>query len=302
MHTISTLPFTTVTGAQAEAVFATPGDGRLLTKVSVQVRGEAVTGWVERVSEARDPATQPAKAMRDFHATLRDRGATHYLSVPEATLGLDTDTANLFAARMDDALIEAERIKAERNAQAEAAIRATGTVRRVLRHSPAWPDPYGLEEAYPTTDARDAAWVRYGVPGVESIRVHPRCPSLRAVQARSPAWGQFPGHGNILSLVSDADWDLLVAETTEQDRLDAARTAQHAERDTAHLAGLRAVAVPAEAIAAFRRYSGCAEAAWEDADEDAASLIRRYGNAIEAQGIGSAAVDRSVPAHYPPGA
>lgn len=304
MHTINTLPFTTVTGASAEAVFGTPGDGRLLTKVSAQARGKAVSGWVDGLSEVRDPATQPAKAVRDFHATLSDRGATHYLHIHDGnvTLAIDATTAGLFAACMDGALVEARRIEGERNAQTEAKIRATGTVRRVLRHSPAWDDSYGLDEAYPTTDARDASWVRYGIPGVKNLTVHPRCPSLRAVQARSPAWGQFAGHTNSLSLVSDADWDLLAAETAEQDRLDALRTAQGAERDAAHLAGLRAVAIPAEAIAAFRRFGGDAEAAWENADEGAASLIRQYGDAIEAQGIEFAALDRSALPLHPPGA
>lgn len=51
-------------------------------------------------------------------------------------------------------------------------------------------------------------------------------------------------------------------------------------------ADLHAVEVPAAAVAAYVRYAGDADDAWEDEDEAACMLIREYAAAIEAQGLG----------------
>lgn len=49
---------------------------------------------------------------------------------------------------------------------------------------------------------------------------------------------------------------------------------------------LLAAEVPPAAVAAYARYEGDADAAWEDEDEEACMLIREFGPAIEAQGLG----------------
>jgi hypothetical protein len=65
---------------------------------------------------------------------------------------------------------------------------------------------------------------------------------------------------------------------------------------------LRAVAIPPDAVAAFRRYRGDAESAWENEDESAAAMIRHYGAAIEAQAIAFRTITSAEMPIEPPGA
>jgi hypothetical protein len=176
-------------------------------------------------------------------------------------------------------------------------------VRRVLRHSPAWPDQYGLSEAYPADPASEyASFVKFRLPGCADVPVDPRCPSLADIKTRSVVWGAYPGHDNTLWLVSDADWEILVAETADQALEDKARETARAVVDAARLADLKAIEIPAQAVAAFRRFGGDFDAAWESEDETAASLIRRYGAAIEAQGIACRRITAQEMPIEPPGA
>ena len=68
-----------------------------------------------------------------------------------------------------------------------------------------------------------------------------------------------------------------------------ARVAERTRKAREHTEAVRTTAVPAEAIAAYVRYRGDPDRAWEDEDETAWSLIGQYAEAIEEQGLAKAA-------------
>jgi len=284
--------FCTVGGATVDVVLSVtdPCDGRVLRYAMVAGR----SGWLEDVypvSTASDPRS----------VALRKRGATHYSTIGDTTLALDAETASVIKDKLAAAATGARRIAAEQNARRIAEIRATGTVRRVLRHSPAWDDAHGLTEAYPA-GAPYKDWVQSALPGVKDLRVHPRCPSLAAIRQRSKCAGSFPGHDNTLFWVTDADWDLLLAETAQMDEMDRQRQSARDATEARRVAELRAVDVPADALAVFRRFHGDEDLAWKSEDESAAGMIRLYGAAIEAQGLAFRRVSPAEMPLYPPGA
>ena len=59
----------------------------------------------------------------------------------------------------------------------------------MLRHSPAWPDQWGLDEAYANPGTGYADWVKFGLPDCNGIIVDSRCPSLTAIVARDNVIG-----------------------------------------------------------------------------------------------------------------
>lgn len=77
---------------------------------------------------------------------------------------------------------------------------------------------------------------------------------------------------------------------------DRATKAQAAKRRRAEHDRLCKIAVPAQALAAYRRYRGDYERAEADEDDQAAWSIRSFGPAIEAQGL---AADAGPPAPRP---
>jgi hypothetical protein len=160
-----------------------------------------------------------------------------------------------------------------------------------------------MQESYEGGRSEWAGAIRYSLLGEPKFVVHRECPSLGAVKDRSPVGGSYNGHENYLWLLSDADRDLLLAETATLDARDSARRAANEIAETDRLAALRAVVVPPEALAAFQRFQGDADAAWESGDhEGAAALIRRYGDAIEAQGLAYAQIPGDAMELNPPGA
>lgn len=209
--------------------------------------------------------------------------------------GLDADTAAVVTQRLAESTAYAKQAWDAHRAALCDDIRATKDVRRVLRHSPAWPDQWGLDEAYANPGTGYADWVKFGLPDCNGIIVDSRCPSLTAIVARSEPWGSLPGHSNSLLLVADADWDALVAETAALAQEDGARKAKLADEDAERTAALRAVTVPPAAISAFRRYGGDPEAAWEREDECAAAMIWQYGAAIAVQRLGVRKVSFDTP-------
>ena len=288
----------TVSGSKVEVTLTVtePCDGRLLTAASVQAQGKLVQGWVDGVYDI-------PKSDMPLYAKLRALGATHYAQVGGGTLALDANAAETIRRQVADASMRARQIKEAMDASRCAEIRAAQDVRRVLRHSPAWPDQYGLSEAYPADPASEyASFVKFRLPGCADVPVDPRCPSMADIKTRSVVWGAYPGHDNTLWLVSDADWEILVAETADQALEDKARETARAVVDAARLADLKAIEIPAQAVAAFRRFGGDFDAAWESEDETAASLIRRYGAAIEAQGIACRRITAQEMPIEPPGA
>lgn len=72
---------------------------------------------------------------------------------------------------------------------------------------------------------------------------------------------------------------------------DAERNAEIARDRAKYQADLRATIVPADALAAYRRYHGNSEKAWEESDESAWADIERYRDAIEVQGLASPSID-----------
>ena len=289
----------TVSGSKVEITLSTtePCDGRLLTAASVQVQGKLVKEWLDGVHDI------PPRSDMPLYAKLRALGATHYAQVGGGTLALGAIAAETIRRQMADASAHARQIREAEDAARCAEIRAAQDVRRVLRHSPAWPDQYGLSEAYPADPASEyASFVKFRLPGCADVPVDPRCPSLADIKTRSVVWGAYPGHENTLWLVSDADWEILVAETADQALEDKARETARAKADAAGLADLRAIEIPAQAVAAFRRFGGDFDAAWESEDETAASLIRSYGAAIEAQGIAFRRITTQKMPIEPPGA
>jgi hypothetical protein len=66
---------------------------------------------------------------------------------------------------------------------------------------------------------------------------------------------------------------------------DAERKQQQADAAAKYQAELKATVVPADALAAYRRYRGDDEKAWEQSDEGAWADIRKYRDAIELQGL-----------------
>jgi hypothetical protein len=233
MITINTIDISTPSGQRVSLVFGTTGDGRLLTTAS-----GAVKGYIEAVYPVPPGSGMP-------HEGRRARNVTHYTMVGDQAVALDALAAQRISEAMDAAKIRAIQIRGEADAELCAAVRATGSVRRVLRYSPAWPDIYGLDEAYPPSPGSGFAdWVRFGLPGVKGTAVHPRCPSLPAIQARSEPWGAFPGHTNSLRLISDTDCEILVIETIEKEREDAARLEARCRAATANQMEMEEVAIP----------------------------------------------------------
>lgn len=145
--------------------------------------------------------------------------------------------------------------------------------------------PRTLTEAYPADPSEGfqiPTW--YALPLHDrEIQLDGQCPSLTAVMKRSTCCGSMPGHENSLFLVSDADWDQLVAENQTIAERRAAKTRERDARHDADTERLRALAIPSAALDAYRRYRGNKEAAWETEDEQAWALIGQYGPAIEIQ-------------------
>lgn len=298
MTEIATFSFATLAGAEVKVVLSVtdPCDGRVLRHAVVSGKdGAVLRGWLE------DPHAVPA-GDAPFYAALRKRGATHFVGLDKGFLALDAAAARLIGDNVTAALAQVSQIKAAEDARRAETIRATQTVTRVLRHSPAWPDAYGLTEAYAANSPDYAAWVRFSVPGTQEIPVHRDCPSLTAIRNRGTSAGAFLGHTNTLVFVSGADWDILVTETAEMDQRDRQRETSRAVTASERLAALRAIAVPPEALGAFRRYDGNDERAWEAEDETAWSLIRRFGDAIEAQGLAFRRILAADLPIHPPGA
>ena len=130
----------TVSGSKVEITLSTtePCDGRLLTAASVQVQGKLVKEWLDGVHDI------PPRSDMPLYAKLRALGATHYAQVGGGALALDAIAAETIRRQMADASAHARQIREAEDAARCAEIRAAQDVRRVLRHSPAWPDQYGL--------------------------------------------------------------------------------------------------------------------------------------------------------------
>jgi hypothetical protein len=286
MHEIAKFSFPRIDGPDVKAVLSVmdPFDGRILRRGTTSIEGKAVSGWLSDVC-AVPPADTP------LYAALRACGASHYARLGDAVLALDEGVADAIDEKLAQACERARELNGERYAARREAIRATGAVRRVLRHSPSWPDAWGLIEAYPANSPKYAASIWFGLPGAKDRRVHPGCPSLEAVCQRSEQVGAFPSHANTLLAVSESDWDLLVAETAAMDAHDQRRHAAQDDAAEARRIALHSVDVPPDVLAAFRRFGGDQEAAWEAGDACASALIRLYGEAIEAQGLASEAAN-----------
>jgi len=88
-----------------------------------------------------------------------------------------------------------------------------------------------------------------------------------------------------MASVTEDEWNTLIEESRPlRERESAARIAARDEQQKRRDA-VRATVVPSEAVAAYNRYNGNADRAWEVEDESAWSLIRSYSEAIEDQGL-----------------
>jgi hypothetical protein len=120
-------------------------------------------------------------------------------------------------------------------------------------------------------------------------------------------WGDEAGHvfrspkvgGQVgrLGWMTREDYDAAVAEADAETRDRAEAEKRSAIAAKARERALTTVAVPDDAVMAYRRYQGDEDAAWEDENEHAWSLIREYAPAIEAQGLarpGAAVIRRAL--------
>lgn len=241
-----------------------------------------------------------------FHAKARAAGVVWlaYLDYSgdkdQILLALDAATGERLKAAEIAAQNAAKQVKTDLDAERREHLRATQTVHRVLRHSPNW-GGYALDEGFDAPEGEFKGRVFLALPGADE-RLHQKCPSIRTIVMGRPNDAVFYGHDNALWIVTDDEVDTLRRETAERDAQDDLARGAAAEAEAARLARLKEVRVPDDAVAAFQRYKGNADRAWEQADERGCMLIRHYGEAIELQGIAFAEIGQEMAEIHPPGA
>lgn len=286
-HHISTLEFRSLSGAPASLTLSASDYGDIFMRAAAQAGGHEIAGYFGEPANVSD---HPA------YARLRAVGASHCAMIGAAVIALDASTAATIDAAIHKARSRAREIADEQVAIRATKIRAEHDVRLTLSYAPHWQPHYEITESYPLTES---GAMRAPLPGAETIVIHDDCPALTAVRARSEAAGSYAGHENYLCLVSAADRDLLIAETRVLNARDSVRRLEADAADARRLDHLRAIDVPEEAIVVFCRYRGDPDAAWEAEDDGGAALIRRFGAAIEAQGLAYAPIPRDT-AEIPP--
>jgi len=171
---------------------------------------------------------------------------------------------------------------------------------RVVRWTHDGPGGLSLTWVAPLSEEQKtgyAEWARGRIvfpvgPDTYLCHLHPQhwaaqLPTLDAVWKNDQRQGyQHLGGGSPgMASVTEAEWNALVEESRPlREREVAARIAARDQRQ-ARVLSLRTAAVPKEAVAAYVRYQGNADRAWENEDESAWSFIRSYAEAIEEQGL-----------------
>lgn len=95
----------------------------------------------------------------------------------------------------------------------------------------------------------------------------------------------FTGHEHVTDAMREDVRALYAAEKAASEKTEVEAVEAEKEAEAAEIEELKVVEVPAPAVAAFRKYAGSAERAWANEDERAWHLIRRYGEAIQVQGL-----------------
>lgn len=94
---------------------------------------------------------------------------------------------------------------------------------------------------------------------------------------------KISGRSHMIGWITPENYAEAIGTQAATDEAETAEQAARADCKTQAEASLLATKVPADALAAYKRFGGDHEAAWEAEDEMAWALIQQYGPAIEAQ-------------------
>lgn len=211
-------------------------------------KGELVSGIAYAV-----PSEKPQP--QSWYKGLYELGASHYVRIDGiGDLPLDAGQAELLTTTFEDAKRRCQEHRRRADEKRTAEIRRIYDVKRVLRWSPTFTEyivdaEYVLEEAYPANAAEGVlipTWQTVPLREAE-VKLDYRCPSLAPVIERSTFCGSMPGHQNVLFLISDEDWALLVAENDAIVEGRAAEMREHAARHDGASERLPAVDSPGDA-------------------------------------------------------
>lgn len=110
-------------------------------------------------------------------------------------------------------------------------------------------------------------------------------PTLGALWDSSPHYAFLGGGSPGLAAITPEQEAALVAEAALMRARQGAAARERREGEARRLEVLRSEPVPADAVAAYQEYGGDADRAWNEENETAWSLVSRYAEAIEEQGL-----------------